>query len=78
MNRHDGKAIRGAMGRQDGDYIKLENQWGKVIIAWEDGKYVVAGDLVDLRVNEKTFATETEAMAYALRSLKSVEQGALR
>lgn len=75
-----------AMGKRDGDYIKLHNQWAKVVISREhkgeklnEGiDWIVSGDLKDPRANEKYCKTLAEATAYALESLAEYERGAYR
>lgn len=67
-----------AMGNLEGDYLVLSNQWAKVQITQEDGKWWVTGDLADLRAKEKKFPALTDAMAYALQSLGEYQEGACR
>lgn len=72
--------VRDAMGIRDGDYIEIHNQWAKVVIARVHAplEFVVTGDILDLRVREKSFTSLSKALAYAWASLSTYEQGAYR
>lgn len=66
-------------GPRNGDYLQLANQFARVTItrdtSYDDGPYVLTGDLIDPRAQEKTFKTWGEALAYALDSLAHYESG---
>lgn len=72
--------IKDALGRTEGDYLELKNQWASVTIARERGSdsrwgFVVRGEIADMRASSKTFSLISLAMAYALESLGSYRRG---
>lgn len=68
-----------AMGHQEGDYIELHNQWAKVFVTREGGRFRVTGDLpILLRTDSRAFNTLTAAMIYAFKSLAEYQKGAFR
>lgn len=80
MNRTDGKAIASAMGLRDGDFLELSNLWARVVIsrdcaAGQPDSFTVRGDLADDNLRIKEFATLTDAMSYAMRSLAEYQAG---
>lgn len=78
-----------AMGKQDGDYIELHNQWARVTVSrdrvWNPKTggsagwvYTVSGDIADFRARIKEFKTSAKALAYAFESLALYQKGAYR
>lgn len=72
--------IKDALGRAEGDFLKISNEWATVTIERERGAdhrwgFVVAGQIADLRAQSKTFPLISLAMAYALESLGSYRRG---
>lgn len=76
-----------AIGKEDGDYVELHNQWACVTISRDrcaehqyplKWVYTVSGDVADLRESTKTFRTQAQALAYAVESLALYQKGALR
>lgn len=68
------------MGSNDGDYIKLENQWARVTITREHNgngmpEFVLTGDLQHFRDHRRMFTTMRGAMAYAMESLAMYQRG---
>lgn len=72
-----------AIGPRDGDYLKLENQWGRIAITRENNgngmpEFVLTGDLKDYRDHRRVFTTVTGALEYAMQSLAQLQLGAFR
>jgi hypothetical protein len=71
-------AYRAAIGPKDGDSLELRNQWARVTITYSRDmppRYVVTGDLYDLRAREKDFPTMRRALDYAMESLAVYQEG---
>lgn len=70
-----------AIGREEGDYIEISNQWCKVKVTRHEGDWVVTEQLAhprateDPRATEKRFASLSKAMGYAVHSLGKYRRG---
>lgn len=73
------QTLADAMGRTEGDYLELSNQWARVFVTRETvgrlATFVVSGDIIDPRKHEITFHSLSKAMAYAVRSLGEYRRG---